>query len=227
MPRNSPPAFVSVLPGRRVLLTGLLLAALFDVFDHVADGLQLLRILVGDLRAKFLFKRHDQFDRVQRVSSQIFNELRLGRHLVGIDAELFDNNVLHSVCYGFLCHWLLLFQIFRLFMRNPALLSKYCLRPNSPLHHIAKPPSTVTTCPVTYAARSLAKNRTTFATSSAVPKRPSAIRVFNISRAGSPSALVISVTMKPGATAFAVIPRDASSRATDFVNPMRPAFDAA
>jgi len=54
----------------------------------------------------------------------------------------------------------------------------------------------VTTCQVTYAARSLARNKTTFATSSAVPNRPSAIRVFNISRAGSPSALVISVSQR-------------------------------
>ena len=36
----------------------------------------------------------------------------------------------------------------------------------------------------------------------------------------------MSETMKPGATAFTVIPRDASSRAAVFVNPMTPAFVA-
>jgi hypothetical protein len=35
------------------------------------------------------------------------------------------------------------------------------------------------------------------------------------------------VAMKPGATALHVTLRDASSRATDFVNPMSPAFEAA
>ena len=33
--------------------------------------------------------------------------------------------------------------------------------------------------------------------------------------------------MYPGATAFARTPREASSRASDFVKPMIPAFDAA
>jgi hypothetical protein len=37
----------------------------------------------------------------------------------------------------------------------------------------------------------------------------------------------MSVSMKPGATTFAVTFRDASSRATDFVKPTIPAFDAA
>ena len=40
-------------------------------------------------------------------------------------------------------------------------------------------------------------------------------------------ARVISVSISPGATTFAVMPRDATSRATDLTNPIRPAFDAA
>ena len=47
------------------------------------------------------------------------------------------------------------------------------------------------------------------------------------SRCFSDSASVMSVAMKPGATAFAVTLRAASSRASDFVRPMTPAFDAA
>jgi len=37
----------------------------------------------------------------------------------------------------------------------------------------------------------------------------------------------LAVWMYPGATALARTPRDASSRASDFVKPMIPAFDAA
>ena len=40
-------------------------------------------------------------------------------------------------------------------------------------------------------------------------------------------AAVMSVSMKPGATAFAVMPREATSRATDFVKPTIPALLAA
>ena len=40
-------------------------------------------------------------------------------------------------------------------------------------------------------------------------------------------AAVMSVSMKPGAIAFAVMPRDATSRATDLVKPMMPALLAA
>ena len=47
------------------------------------------------------------------------------------------------------------------------------------------------------------------------------------SRALSVMAAVISVSMKPGATAFTVIVREATSRATDFVNPITPALLAA
>jgi hypothetical protein len=37
----------------------------------------------------------------------------------------------------------------------------------------------------------------------------------------------MSVSTNPGATTFAVIPRDPSSRATDRASPIRPDFDAA
>ena len=37
----------------------------------------------------------------------------------------------------------------------------------------------------------------------------------------------MSVSMSPGATTFTVMFRAATSRASDLLNPMRPAFDAA
>ena len=75
-----------------------------------------------------------------------------------------------------------------------------------------------------YAAASLARNATAAAMSSGLPMRPSGIierRVLS-----SPMFSVMSVWMKPGATALQVTLREASSRATDFVRPIRPAFDA-
>jgi hypothetical protein len=48
-----------------------------------------------------------------------------------------------------------------------------------------------------------------------------------VARAASGSPAVMSVSMKPGATALTRMLRLASSRATDFVRPMRPAFVAA
>ena len=46
------------------------------------------------------------------------------------------------------------------------------------------------------------------------------------SRAASGSARVMSVSMKPGATALQRTPRPASSRAVVFVSPMTPALAA-
>ena len=46
-------------------------------------------------------------------------------------------------------------------------------------------------------------------------------------RCSSGKAAVMSVSMNPGATTFAVMPRPPSSRATERARPTRPAFEAA
>ena len=65
------------------------------------------------------------------------------------------------------------------------------------------------------------------ATSSQVPNRPRGIERRNSSWSLAGNFAVISVSMKPGATAFTVIPREATSRATALVNPRMPALVAA
>src|SRR4051812_39439408 len=55
---------------RKRLLRGLF----FDVFHHVADRLQLLRIFVGDFDRKLLLESHDELDRVERISAEIFDK---------------------------------------------------------------------------------------------------------------------------------------------------------
>jgi drug/metabolite transporter superfamily protein YnfA len=61
--------------------------------------------------------------------------------------------------------------------------------------------------------------------SSTVPKWPSGVCFLIWSWSSSGRSLVSSVMMNPGATALAVIPRLATSRATAFVRPIRPAFE--
>ena len=48
--------------------------------------------------------------------------------------------------------------------------------------------------------------------------------IFSFTSAAEPA--VMSVSMKPGATAFTVMLRLPISCASDFVSPIRPAFDA-
>ena len=92
--------------------------------------------------------------------------------------------------------------------------------------YIFIPPQQWITCPDTYDDRSEARNRATFATSSGVPPRRSGIVSAHFAFTSSDSWLVISVMMNPGAMAFARIPLDPSSLATDLASPIIPAFDA-
>ena len=79
----------------RARRSGLLLARFFfDVFHYIADRLQLLRVFIGHFDGKFLFKRHHQLDDIERIRAQIFDKGRLRRDLLGINPELFDNDVL-------------------------------------------------------------------------------------------------------------------------------------
>ena len=54
----------------------LLLALAFDVFDRVADGGQLFRVFVRNIRAEFFFQRHHQLNLIERIRAQVFDEFR-------------------------------------------------------------------------------------------------------------------------------------------------------
>ena len=86
------------------------------------------------------------------------------------------------------------------------------------------PPFTSSTCPVIYPAPSDARNPTDCAISASVPARPSGIVAIIAARCFSSSTAVMAVSMYPGATAFTVIPREATSRASERVSPISPAF---
>src|SRR4051812_15753399 len=94
------------------------------------------------------------------------------------------------------------------------------------VHPMFMPPFTLRTCPVMYAASSLARKRTALAMSVSVPVRPSGIIFKTWSFISCGRSLVISVSIQPGATALQVMEREPTSRAMDMVSPMRPAFEA-
>src|SRR5262245_52389866 len=79
------------------------LLVLLDVADGVADGRDLLRVLVGNLEVELLLEGHYQLDRVQRVGAQVLDELRVRVDLVLLDAELLDDDLLHPLLDR-LCH---------------------------------------------------------------------------------------------------------------------------
>ena len=55
------------------------LRVLLDVLDGVADGDDLLGVLVRDLDVELLLEGHHQLDRVERVGAQVLDELRVRR----------------------------------------------------------------------------------------------------------------------------------------------------
>ena len=91
---------VSLL-GRRRTVVAVTLA--LEVFDDLAHVRELLGILLGNRRAKFFLKSHDELDGVERVRAQIVDERRLQIDLLRIDAELVNDNLFHAI-FKLTCH---------------------------------------------------------------------------------------------------------------------------
>ena len=70
-----------------------LLADLFDVLDRVADRLDLLGLLVGDVEIEFGLKGHHQFHLVERIRAEVVGDRRIHRHFAFLDAELLDDGL--------------------------------------------------------------------------------------------------------------------------------------
>src|SRR5271157_3190960 len=87
------------------------------------------------------------------------------------------------------------------------------------------PPFTFSTSPVMYPASSDARNLTACATSKSLPPWPRGMFFLMLSFNSADRAAVMAVSMNPGATAFTVMLRDPTSRATAMVKPISPAFD--
>src|SRR5213078_3190799 len=181
------------------------LGVVLDVLDRVADRHDLLGVLVRNLDVEMLLESHDELNRVERVSAQVFDELRVRGDLVFLHSELLDDDLLHLLLHR---------------LRHEPVTSTVEIR------YMYSPPLTWTTWPVMYAAPSPARNRTTSATSRGVPIRLSGTSASSSARASGEIPAVISVSMSPGATALTRMDQCASSRAVAFVNPMRPALAA-
>ena len=70
----------------------------------VANGLDLLSLVVLDLDVKLLLKLHDQLHGVERVSTQVQGEIGLILYLRGIDIKLVNADVLYLLCDFVTCH---------------------------------------------------------------------------------------------------------------------------
>src|SRR3954465_2409213 len=68
-----------------------------DVVDGLADGLNLLGVLVGDLDPELVLELHDQLDEIQRVGVEVLLEGRLLRDLALVDTELLGQDFLYSL----------------------------------------------------------------------------------------------------------------------------------
>jgi len=79
-----------------------------DEFDHVANGGELFGFFVGHFDFELFLKGHHQLDGVERIGSEILDELRLGVDLIGVHAELIDDDIFDAFFDGFVGHgmWL-------------------------------------------------------------------------------------------------------------------------
>src|SRR5262245_28038603 len=59
-----------------------------EEFDGIADGLDLLGGIIGNLAAELLLESHHEFDRVQAVSAEIVDEACVVGHLVGLHSKV-------------------------------------------------------------------------------------------------------------------------------------------
>src|SRR5215218_6943318 len=66
---------------------------LVQVRDRVADGAELLRVLVGDVDVELLLELHDQLDDVEAVGAEILDEAGLIGKLLALHPELFLDDV--------------------------------------------------------------------------------------------------------------------------------------
>src|SRR6476646_9151985 len=67
---------------------------LVEVVHGVADGPELLGILIRNVDVELLLERHDELDRVQAVGAEVFHEAGLAGELFPLHAQLLDDDVL-------------------------------------------------------------------------------------------------------------------------------------
>jgi hypothetical protein len=84
--------------GRNVVMEEpLALCVFLEKFDGIADGEDRLGGIVGNFAPEFFLECHHEFDGVEAVGAEIVDEAcRLG-HLLGLDAEVFNDDLFDPV----------------------------------------------------------------------------------------------------------------------------------
>jgi hypothetical protein len=79
---------------------------LLNVADDVANGLEFLRVGLGNLTfdfvLKFFLESHDQLDRIEGISAQVVEERRFVSYLFLVNIQLVNNDLLDALFDGFL-----------------------------------------------------------------------------------------------------------------------------
>src|SRR4051812_24205104 len=75
---------------------------LVDIVDRVVNGRDLLRGVVRNLDSELFLESHHQLDDVEAVGAEIVDEAGVFGHLVGLDSQMFDDDLLHPI--GGLAH---------------------------------------------------------------------------------------------------------------------------
>src|SRR6185437_7923678 len=68
----------------------------FDELHRVADSDDGFGGVVGDFDTEFFFERHHEFDGIEAVCTQVFNQGRALGDLVVIDIQMLDDDLLHA-----------------------------------------------------------------------------------------------------------------------------------
>ncbi|TMS38920.1 hypothetical protein L596_005542 [Steinernema carpocapsae] len=76
-----------------------------DVLENVARSRHAVSVTVGDLETEFVFERHDNFNVVESVESEVVDEVRLHRQLLGIDLVVEAGHKDDTFLQGFECKW--------------------------------------------------------------------------------------------------------------------------
>src|SRR3954469_23433236 len=70
---------------------------LFEKLGRVADGQNRLGGIIGNLATELFFKCHHKLDRVEAVGAEVVDETRSIDHLVRLDTEMLDHNLLNPL----------------------------------------------------------------------------------------------------------------------------------
>ncbi len=69
-----------------------------QVLDRIADGPELLGVLVGNVDVELLLELHHELDDVETIGAKVLDEARFGGELLAFDAEFFLDDVLDLRC---------------------------------------------------------------------------------------------------------------------------------